>query len=436
MQSWTSKPWTKGLLRGLAVAVPIAAGLLAIAVSGSLKAAPGAKAAQAQVPAVRVVRVAATEFRPRVSGYGAVAPAREWRAVARVDGTIIETSPLLASGQIAPAGTELLRLDDTDILLSLAQIDAQLAALDVRDETLTASLSISRADLDISQSDLKRQEDLLRQGTIAQAARDQAARQELAARAKLTEIENQLSLNAAERAVLQAQRASAARSLDFTRIIAPFDIRITAVQADLGQFVTRGSALLGADGTEAAEVSAKFTMGDMGPLVRALGEGANVLDLTAKVRLSQAGHDIAWPARVVRVSDAIDARTQATGIVVRVDQPQAQAVPGTRPPLRRDMFVTVELSAPTRAALVVPDRAVQGGRALIVTAEGRLEPRAVGIAFARDGIAVIAEGLAEGDLLVVTDPAVAVPGMTVRPVEDTALQADIARRALGQDDAQ
>lgn len=428
--------WTIFIGRGLAFGLPIAAGVLVIALSGALRAAPETKPAQQQVPTVRVVRVASTEFRPRVSGYGAVAPAREWRAVARVDGTIVETSPLLASGKIAPAGTELLRLDDTDIRLSLAQIDAQLAALDVRDETLAASLSISRADLDISQSDLKRQQDLLRQGTIAQAARDQAARQELAARAKLTEIESQLSLNAAERAVLRAQRASAARSLVFTRITAPFDIRIADVQADLGQFVTRGSPLVSADGTEAAEVTAHFAMGDMGPLVRALGEGGSVLDLMATVHLTQPEHDVTWRARVVRVSDAIDARTQASGVVVRVDQPQAQAVPGTRPPLRRDMFVTVELSAPARPALVVPDQAVQGGRALVVTAEGLLQPRPVRIAFARDGIAVITEGLAEGDLLVVTDPAIAVPGMTVRPVEDAALQADIARRALGQDDAQ
>lgn len=424
---------TRALLRLLAFGLPVAAGVLAVLFSGAFKAASEANASKQQQPSVRVIQVVSTAFRPRASGYGAVLPAREWRAVARIEGVIAETSPLLAAGQIVPEGTQLARIDETEILLSLAQTDAQLKALDVRDETLGASLAISRADLEISRTDLKRQDELLQQGTIAQTARDQVARQELSARAKMTEVENQLALNAAERAVLQAQRAIAAHSLEFTHVIAPFDLRISEVQADLGQFVTRGSPLFTADGTDAAEVEAQFAMGELGPLVRALPPGGTVLDLVATVRLSQAGHDVEWPAKVVRAAEAIDSRTQASGIVVRIEQPQGQAVPGARPPLRRGMFVEVELSAPARPALVVPDRAVQGGRGLVVNAEGKLEPRDLRVDFSMDGIAVIGAGLTEGEMLVVTDPAVAVPGMVVRSVEDKPLQAEITRIALGED---
>ena len=249
----------------------------------------------------------------------------------------------------------MLRIDDTDLRLTLAQLDAQMAALDVKDQTLKASLALSRADLELSQNDLERQQDLQAQGVATQTALDQAARAELSARLKLTEIENQLALNAAERAVLSAQRASSARSLEFTTVIAPFDVQIGAVQADLGQYVARGATLFSADGIDAAEITAQFSLGTDGTVDPLAGDpGKTVLDLTATVRLSQAGHSVEWPATVARVSDAIDARTQSANIIVRVDQPMAQAVAGQRPPLRRDMFVEVELSAPVRKALVAP----------------------------------------------------------------------------------
>jgi len=41
---------------------------------------------------------------PHSVGYGQVQPAREWRAVARVEGTVIATSDRLAAGEIAEAG--------------------------------------------------------------------------------------------------------------------------------------------------------------------------------------------------------------------------------------------------------------------------------------------------------------------------------------------
>lgn len=417
--------------RVAAVAVPIAVGALSIAWSDTLRQDPAGKERNPQPTPVRVITMQPVELRPRVTGYGTVEPAREWRAVARVEGEVVETSDLLANGEIAEAGTQLLRIDDTDLRLSLAQVDAQLAALDVKDDTLSASLDISRSDLELGRKDLKRQEDLNTQGVATQAALDQIRRQELAARARVVEIENQLSLNAAEREILKAQRATLARSLEFATVAAPWDVRIGSVEAELGQVVSRGQTLFTAEGVDAAEIAAQFSIGRMGPLVRSLGEGATVLALDARVRLPAAGHSVTWDATVDRVGEAIDARTQSASVVVRVDQPLAQAQAGQRPPLRRNMFVEVELSAPVRQALVVPGDAVRDGEALVVTGEGTLEKRPVTVDFSIDSIAVISRGLEPGDKLVVTDPAVAVPGMAVKPVEDKALKEELARIAGG-----
>ena len=424
--------FSKAIFRAIAFAAPVALGALTVAYSDALKQPPAGKERTQPPTPVRVLTMAPVEMVPRITGYGTVTPAREWRAVARVEGEVIETAPQLANGEIVPEGTPLLRLDDTDLRLSLAQIDAQLAALAVKDDTLSASLGIARADLALALGDLERQKELAAQGVATQAKLDAARRTELAARARVTEIENQLALNAAEREVLNAQRATAARSMEFTTITAPYDLRIGSVEAELGQVVNRGQTLFTAEGIDAVEIAAQFTIGQVGPLVRALREGASVLDLKARVRLPAPGHSVIWEAVVDRAGEAIDARTQSTAIVVRVDEPVAQAQAGQRPPLRRNMFVEVILSAPKRPVLAAPLDAVRGGKALVVSAEGTLERREVTVGYTIGDIAVVTGGLAEGDKLVVTDPAIAVPGMKVKPVEDKAVKAQIAAAAGGQ----
>ncbi|MFP1630994.1 efflux RND transporter periplasmic adaptor subunit [Zhengella sp. ZM62] len=421
------------LMRSLAVILPAAAGVFAILFAGTLFEAPEASERAGRAVPVRVLTLEPVDVLPRVKGYGKVTPAREWRAVARIDGEVVETAPDLANGKVARKGQMLLRIDDTDLKLAIAQIDAQLAALDARDRTLNASLAISRTDLDLSTAELDRQKALQGRGVATQARLEQAERAVIAARGKVTDIENQLVLNDAERDVLGAQRAVSERSLDFTTITAPYDLVIGAVSAELGQVVTRGTTLFTADGSEAAEVSAQFALGQAGPVVRALKDGQRITDLGATVRLPVPGRVVTWPASVARIGETVDARTQSANIVVRVDNPLDQAEPGVRPPLRRNMFVEVELSAPVRKAMAVPAEAVEGGRALLAGEGDRLEVRNVRPDYVIDGIAIVTEGLAEGDRLVVSDPSIAVPGMAVLPVEDEALKAAVAAIAIGRE---
>jgi hypothetical protein len=166
--------------------------------------------------------------------------------------------------------------------------------------------------------------------------------------------------------------------------------------------------------------------------LRASQDGTTVLDLRARVRLPAPGHSVVWKAEVDRVGEAIDAKTQSTSIVVRIDDPYGQAEAGKRPPLRRNTFVEVILMAPKREALVAPVDAVRGGKALVVSAEGTLEKRDVKVGYTVSDVAVVTEGLTKGDQLVVSDPSIAVPGMKVKPVEDKKVLAQIAAAASGQ----
>lgn len=417
--------------RAVLIVVPAALGLAAIFYSDQLRTLPEPTATARQPSLVRVITLEQTDLVARVRGYGTVAPARDWRAVARVEGEITEVADTLAPGNILPADTDLFRIDDSDLKLSLASIDAQISASKVKDETLQLSLEISEADLALAEEDLRRQEQLNSQGVVTQSGLDASKRQALVSRTKMTDLKNQITLNAAERDVLMTQRAAVERALSFAVIRAPFDMRVTTVDADIGQFVNRGQALLSGEGIDAAEIAAQFPMGRIGPLVRMAGDGAQITDLKARVTLPGSNHPVMWSATVDRMGEAIDERTQSAPLIVRVADPQAQSAAGKRPPLRRNMIVEVELSAPQTKALVVPTEAIQNGVALVVSNEETLEKRPVQTGFVSGDITVVTAGLAPGDTLVVTDPSIAIPGMAVKPVEDEARKAEIAAAALG-----
>jgi len=418
--------------RLLMVAVPSVLGFAAVIFASDLKQLPDGGANPAQAAPVRVITLEPIDFLPRVLGYGTVAPVREWKAVARVEGEVLEIADPLAPGDIVRQGDALFRIDDSDLKLDLANIDAQLAASMVKDETVQASLALAQSDLDLAQADLKRQEQLAGQKVVAQSAVETSRRQELTARTKVTELQSQITLNAAERDVLMTQRASLERAISLAEIRAPYDLRVTSLDADLGQYVNRGQSLMSGEGLAAVDISAQFPIGRIGPLLRLAGEGAAVTGLKAKVKLTEPGKTVVWPAVVERMGEAIDERTQSAPVVVRVSDPLEQSKAGERPPLRRNMFVEVELSAPKRPALVVPAEAIQNGTALVVSAENTLEKRPVETGFVSGDLALVSKGLAAGDKLVITDPTIAVPGMAVKPVEDDARKAALAAEALGQ----
>ncbi|WP_417806766.1 efflux RND transporter periplasmic adaptor subunit [Thioclava sp.] len=414
------------------VGVPAALGLAAVVFAGDLRTLPEQSATNRPAALVRVITLAPLDLVPRVTGYGTVAPVREWRAVARVEGEITHIASPLAPGDIVAKGVELFRIDDSDLKLQLANIDAQLSASKVKDETVQASLALAQSDLALAQADLARQEQLNKQGRVTQSQLDAARRQELTARTKVTDLQSALKLNVAEREVLMTQRAISNRALGFAQITAPFDLRVNTLDADVGQYVNRGQVLLSGEGTDAVDIAAQFPIGRIGPMLRLVGDGIKVTDLKARVTLPAPEHPVVWTAEVVRMGDAIDETTQSAPVVVRVDDPQGQASAGERPPLRRNMVVAVELSAPKQQALVVPADAVAGGTALVVSDAGTLEKRAVQTRFVSGDLAVISKGLAPGDQLVITDPSIAVPGMAVKAVEDDARRAEIAAEALGQ----
>ena len=443
--------------RLLLFVVPVVLGAAVIGYAITNREEPQRLPPEERTTPVRVVTAPAVDVVPRALGYGSVNPGRVWEAVGEVSGTVIYRHPELAKGALLQAGTELLRIDPTDYRLAVAQIEAnirsaeaQLAVLDVRAVNTKRSLAIEERSIGLARRELERKQRLVGQGTISQAAVDQEERAVLAGEQAVQNLRNAMNLLPAERSVLaatldqlRAQLETARRNLNRTTIVAPFHCRIAEVNVEKAQFAAKGKVLVVADSLDVAEVTAQVPIGTLLTLVPRdldlpLDPGAplprirEVAGLEAIVRLRTGRGDTEWPARFSRMSDTVDPRTRTIGVIVAVDDPYRQVVPGERPPLVKNMYVEVEIRGrPRPGAVVIPRAALYGTEVRVAGADDRLQVREVEVEFVQTNFVVVGAGLEAGERIVVSDLPFAVEGMQLAPVEDEVALADLVAEAVG-----
>ncbi|UCH73086.1 MAG: hypothetical protein JSU82_12040 [Rhodospirillales bacterium] len=448
-----------GLKRKALILPPVLAGvglLVWLARSGE---APVQVPPAESVRPVRVISVPAVDFVPRALGYGQVQPGRIWEAVAEVSGRITEKHPRLEAGELLTAGEVILRIDPTDYDLAVesarARIrgaEAAIAELEVREANTRRSLEIEQSGLKLAETDLTRKRTLLERGSISQASVDEAERTVLSLRQAAQGQRNALALIPAEREVLMANLAlyeselrQAQRDLDRTEMVTPFTGRVAAVNVEERQFAQSGQVLAVLDGVDLAEVAAQIPIDRVRPLVAGsaaelrevgaenLSRAFERLGLSAVVRLVAGDFRTSWPARFARIREAVDPSTRTIGVVVAVDNPYELVEVGRRPPLAKNMFVEVELQGrPVPDQLVVPRAALHDGMVYLVDERNRLQRRRVSVGVRQSGFAVIEDGLAAGDVIVVTDLAPAIDGMLLAPVPDKELLDRMIAAATGQ----
>jgi len=411
---------------------------------------------------VRVIEVPEVSVIPRVHGFGAVVPGKEWVAIAQVSGEIIKVHRDLKKGSIIKAGTVLVTISPVDYELAIAQgdaniraTDAKIAELEVSRENTQAVLDIEKQSLKIREGELARQEKLVQNGTVSRTSFDRERRDTFVQRKKVQDLENalrliptQLAVQNEQREVYRAQLQSARLNLQRTKIVLPFDARISEVNAEVAQFSQAGQTLAKADGVASAEIEAQIPIEKFMALLKAAtGDEAfsgidnktlknmnKELGIKITVSLNTGGRDIRWDARLARFSDAIDPKTRTIGVIAVVDGAYAQAVPGRRPPLAKGLFVEMEVSARARGTqLIVPRQALNGKQLFVVTKDNRLEIREVETGLVQGDFVVISSGLRKGEKVVVSDLSPAINKMLLTTETDTALSKMIVDQALGKE---
>ncbi|MCB1677727.1 MAG: hypothetical protein KDI16_03495 [Halioglobus sp.] len=448
--------WSFGSHKSLAVA-GLLAGLLTLTLLVVNRQGPARTELAAQAPILTVIEVQAMPFVLTARGFGVTRPAQTWQAVANVAGRVVQRHAQLRSGTLLPAGTLLLALDPSRYRLAIAAAEADVASLAAEREQLAretdntrALLQLESERLQLSERELSRIERLAGTDAVSRSRLDEQRRATLAQRQLVQSLDNQLALLPSKQQYLDAQtrRATtqleqAREDLEDTRFTAPYDLRIRDVAVEEHQYVKAGQSLFLADSIEQAEVEAQVPLAMLRRVMGAVplpgSPQTGALDLAQRLDFSaiRAGVTLAgfpalrWPARVSRVASGLDPDTRSARVVVTIDEPYGLARLPERPALQRDMYVQVSLAvASPQPLLAVPAAAVHQGEVYLLTRENRLQRRAVTVAFEQRGLAVVAAGLAPGEVLIVDDPLPAVSGMAVAPHRDVALERHIQQLAL------
>jgi len=378
---------------------------------------------------VRTIQIHKTDFVPIAQGYGVVQPAQVWKAIAEVSGRIIEMHPRLENGEIIEQGETLFQIDPVDYELNLAQARAQLAELDVQQANTEASLKIEKQNLALAKKEYTRLQKLSKKGSVSQSNVDSAERTVHSSNALVQNLHNTLALLPTQRNLQLAKITQAERDLSSAMVIAPFNLRVSSMSIEADQYVSKGQHMFSGDSINRVEIIAQMAIPSLKNLFIDHPDTPKEVNFFAHNLSSFTGfkptitldignkQSASWDATFVRFTDGVDSQTRTMGVVVAVENPMQNIIPGKRPPLSKDMFVEVSIAGLTQTdKIVIPRSSLHNGKAYIMDEQNRLNIRTVQKHYDQQDKSIISEGLNDGDQLVLTDLIPAVQGMLLKPM--------------------
>jgi multidrug efflux pump subunit AcrA (membrane-fusion protein) len=394
--------WRRTTIR---LALPL--GLLAIGISGmsalvSMRKPTGRVEPEKPIPLVSVQAVPAQTGAFRLYADGVVVPKREITVAAEVAGRVTWVSPEFRAGRFIAKGTKLLEIDPQVYRLAVqqseaerAQLEADLAQVQVEAQNLTALLELSARELDLAVANLRRAKELydpqrnIRNLTPAQYEAVESAL--LKAQNAHQQLENSRALLASRRQKVEAQLQligfklqQAQLDLDRTVITAPLAGVISAQEVEADDFVQRGTVLFQIVDTEHVEVRSQIRTDDLywiwATRHSSAADPLNLLYEPPRVPVNifyeVAGQRYQWQGYLSRYEGAgLESTTRTVPVLFEVPQPHRPGALEGPPTLIRGMYVQVEMEIEPKVPLLrLPIEALRPPN--IVWTVDATEPRA------------------------------------------------------------
>ncbi len=419
------------------------------------------------IKAVEVITISKIPFRARAMAFGNVEPKVVLKAKSEVSGKISYIHPDLKKGASLKKGTLVLRIEPTSFKISLNQSKAglagsksSLAQLQTEEKSTKRALSISQKNLNVGLKELNRIKTLWNKRLISRSTLDKEEQKVLSLRQQVQDIQGKLSSYSSRKAATRAQitqsKSQVNQSKDTlgrTEIRIPFDARVGTISVEKGEFVPAGGLLFEALGVQAVEITAQLPTKQFRPLISGFG-GTNPnssislrdpaslqtalgkMSLEARVRLvGDSSSAKGWDGQLIRISESVDPTRDTLGLVIAVDNPYDNIVPGKRPPLLKGMYTSVELFSPAKPTLILPRKAVHQGRIYIANEQNTLDIHAVNILF-QQGDMIVLDGEKDsaliGKKIIISDVIPVIEGLPLKTIEAEEYQKNLALKALGQ----
>lgn len=341
---------------------------------------------------VELMTVAPAPHRLQVEARGLVRPARTLAVTPQVSGIIEAHHPQLIEGGFIPADAELVRIDDTDYRLLVAQRRAQL-------KQAQQSLEVEKA----------RQAVALREWKLMGSKAATKARATREPQVKMAEANVGAARNAVQQAAVNRKR---------TTIKAPFNAIVRTESVDIGQMVGPQGRIAELVGTDTFWIEAMVPLREL-PLIDVPAPGSDAQGSAATITVVSGGQKtIERTGHVVRLLGELDPQSRQAKVIIAVPDPLGMK--SEQPKLLLNSFVTVRIDGPERDDLIaIPRTALrEGDQVWKMTPDKTLAIEAVEVV-RRQQDQVLVKGLKAGDALIKSRLASPVAGMMLRTEADT-----------------
>jgi len=382
--------WWKRLLRILAAVVIVLIGIAGATYLQKSASKPQRRPPVKWVPVVETQPLQSMAHQVVVTAMGTVVPARTVELESRVSGQVVAVNPEFEEGGFLKQGDSVIRLDDADYKLALAQ---------------------SKSDLTKAEFELK-----------LELGRQQVAQREwqlLGSTRKGKESESDLALRKphldkamADVASAKATVEKAALDLERTRITAPFNAIVRSTFVDVGSQVSAQKPLGELVGTDAYWVQASIPVDRLEwiRIPRLTGETGS----DAKIHYA-GGHTI--EGKVIRLMGDLASEGRMARILIEVKDPlRNKADRQTAPPLLIGEYVRAEVEGRRlNDVFVIPRAALRNDSTVwIMTTDRTLSIRTVSPVWRDERTVVLQNDLHAGELLIVSDLPAPVEGMELQ----------------------
>ena len=374
---------------------------------------PMRKPPQESVQKVTAIKAVEIPFSPVIHGFGEAKPDKTWSAITQISGKIIELNPNLQNGKFLHKGDLIAKIDDTEYRLAIdkakaesTKIQADMEQLNVKKQNLASQKAILDADKNISDQELEKEE-----LTVLQQENT------------ITSLQSEINLIPAQISAYAAQATSAAAALkqaelnaSYAVITAPFDGRVTDVNAELQQFAATGTVLCKLDSIAKAEVETNLAPDLLAILPPRKAEKVteqsrkDIRDLLTFTVETADQDDFRWPAYFLRFGEKVDPNTRMLPVVIGVDNPYGVGDDSPHLPLGRGLFCKVSIKGSERSEIVLPRYAVHEDSVYVVE-DGKLVIRPVVVKYNLGAHSIIEKGVNENDIVVTSDIVPVIAGM-------------------------
>jgi RND family efflux transporter MFP subunit len=362
------------------------AGLVAMRVNESKRAASATVEKPAEAALIRTTRVTRGEIRDVVSFTGNVRARNEVDVYAKLPGRVESVHARV--GEKVRAGELLAVVEHREVSWQAKQAQAAVQAAQAGAQAAQATVQVAQAGVDGARLEHDRTLELAKGGSAPAAAVDGVKVKLRLAEAQLQQAKSQVAATLAQIQAAQAAAGLVEQQVDNARIEAP----ITGV-------VTKKNVSVG---TMAAPQLPAFTVQDVGTLklestVDAAQYARLARGMAASIRVDAFG-DEAFQGRVDVLQPTLDPQTRRAMVEIAIDNASGRLLP--------HLFARADVTVGTLPeALLIPREALlqaPGGAVVFRVRGGKAEAVRPKLGPEDGALVAVLEGLAEGDELALT----------------------------------